>query len=72
MTTGTLPAYAMDPTGITADVTLQSGWLMPNGNYMAALQVKLAPGWHVIKSELDKTLLFKILIGPPVVPNLAK
>ena len=46
VTTGTLPAHAMDPTGITADVTLQSGWLMPNGNYMAALQVKLAPGWH--------------------------
>ena len=39
-------AAADDPIGAMAKVTLLPGWSMSNGHYMAALQVKLAPGWH--------------------------
>lgn len=41
-----LSAEADDPIGTMAEVTLLPGWSMSNGHYMAALQVKLAPGWH--------------------------
>jgi DsbC/DsbD-like thiol-disulfide interchange protein len=44
--TATIPAFATDPLGKMAEVSLLPGWTMPNGHYMAALQVKLAPGWH--------------------------
>jgi DsbC/DsbD-like thiol-disulfide interchange protein len=39
-------ATAKDPIGTMAEVSLLPGWAMDNGHYMAALQVKLAPGWH--------------------------
>ena len=42
------PAHAdtASPLGAMAQVSLLNGWALPNGNYMAALHVKLAPGWH--------------------------
>ena len=46
LTSHTLPAAAKDPIGTMAEVSLLPGWTMRNGHYMAALQVKLAPGWH--------------------------
>lgn len=46
LTLSALPAAAKDPIGTMAEVTLLPGWAMENGHYMAALQVKLAPGWH--------------------------
>jgi DsbC/DsbD-like thiol-disulfide interchange protein len=39
-------AKADEPIGTMAEVSLLQGWTMENGHYMAALQVKLAPGWH--------------------------
>lgn len=41
-----LSAAADDPIGTMAEVALLPGWSMSNGHYMAALHVKLAPGWH--------------------------
>lgn len=41
-----LSAAADDPLETVAEVNLLPGWSMSNGHYMAALQVKLAPGWH--------------------------
>ncbi|MBU2867714.1 protein-disulfide reductase DsbD domain-containing protein [Pacificibacter marinus] len=41
-----LSAVADDPIGTMAEVTLLPGWGMSNGHYMAAMHVKLAPGWH--------------------------
>ena len=39
-------AQAGDPMDTMAEVSLLQGWALDNGNYMAALHVKLAPGWH--------------------------
>ncbi|RPE66271.1 disulfide bond corrector protein DsbC [Pacificibacter maritimus] len=39
-------ADTKDPLGANVQVSLMQGWTMANGNYMAALRVDLAPGWH--------------------------
>jgi DsbC/DsbD-like thiol-disulfide interchange protein len=46
LSASTIPARAKDPIDTMAEVSLLPGWTMANGHYMAALHVKLAPGWH--------------------------
>lgn len=40
------PALAQQSDGGAAQVTLLSGWQRPDGARMAAIEMRLAPGWH--------------------------
>lgn len=41
-----VPAARAQPTGAVAQTALIGGWSEPNGTRMAAIEIRLAPGWH--------------------------